>query len=139
MKTRFLLAAFAGMALASSISAQTIRTTNEAYAERRILQMAPPPPGTAISAVAAAPVAPVQASIQLEKGVRVDQQLRAYGEKSGWMLVWEGPEYVLDQSIVVQGTFEESISAFLSGANEAGARLRAVSYRGNKTVRIMEY
>ena len=98
-----------------------------------------PPAGSAIANVQVAPVAPIMASVQLEKGVRVDQQLRAYGQKTGWDLVWEGPEYVLDQSIVVQGDFEGSITTFLNGANEAGARLRAVFYRGNKTVRVMEF
>lgn len=85
------------------------------------------------------PAVVVQASFELVKGKRVDDQLRAYGKRSGWDLIWQAPEYVLDQNMTIQGDFESSVLFFLNGANEAGARLRAVFYRGNKTVRVTEF
>lgn len=78
-------------------------------------------------------------SFELVKGKRVDDQLRAYGKSSGWGLIWQAPEFVLDQNMMIPGDFESAVLFFLNGANEAGARLRAVFYRGNKTVRVTEF
>lgn len=105
------------------------------------------PPGLAITtgAVDATPpvvsvVVPVPVeAFEIEKAKRVDEQLRAYGKRSGWELVWQAPEYVLDQNMTIPGNFENAVAFLLRGANEAGTRLRAVFYRGNKTVRITEF
>jgi Toxin co-regulated pilus biosynthesis protein Q len=96
-----------------------------------------PPVGTPIPIpVIAAPV-PL---FELVKDKRVDDQLRAYAKRSGWdHFIWQAPEYVLDQNMLIPGEFEASIAFFLKGANEAGSHLRAVFYRGNKTIRITEF
>lgn len=85
-----------------------------------------------------APAAPIP-TFELVKGKRVDDQLRAFGKRSGWDLDWHAPEYVLDRNMVIQGDFEQAVLFFLKGTNEAGSRLRAVFYRGNKTVRVLEF
>jgi hypothetical protein len=121
------------LSIGMPVCAQVVQLSTKPYEDKLLLPIAPP----AKSSVAI-PM-PIMASVQLEKGVRVDKQLRAYGQQTGWDLVWEGPDYVLDQSIVLQGDFEGSITTFLKGANEASARLRAVFYRGNKTVRVTEF
>lgn len=85
-------------------------------------------------------IQPITPAFELVKGKRVEDQLRAFGKKSGWNnLIWQAPEYVLDQNMMIPGDFEPAVLFFLNGANEAGARLRAVFYRGNKTVRITEF
>lgn len=92
-----------------------------------------------VAARVAAPPAPAPASLELRKGKPVFDQLRAYGKETGWDLVWEAPVYVVDRDMVVPGDFEAAVADFLKGANEAGTRMRAVFYRGNKTVRISEF
>lgn len=84
-------------------------------------------------------IRPITPAFELVKGKRVDDQFRVFGKQSGWNLIWQAPEYVLDQNMTIPGDFESSILFFLSGANEAGTRLRAVFYRGNKTVRVTEF
>lgn len=85
------------------------------------------------------PAPPEQTSLVLHKGKPVVDELRAYGQRTGWDLVWEAPTYLAERDMVVPGTFESALEAFLKGANEAGTRFRAVFYRGNKTVRVSEY
>lgn len=85
------------------------------------------------------PAPPEQTSLVLRKGKPVVDELRAYGQRTGWDLVWEAPTYLAERDMVVPGTFESALEAFLKGANEAGTRFRAVFYRGNKTVRVSEY
>lgn len=92
-------------------------------------------PKTAVVAPAPAP-AP---SFELKKGKSVESQLLEFGKQSGWDLIWQAPEYVVDRNMMIQGNFENAVLSFLNGANEAGTRLRAVFYRGNKTVRVTEF
>ena len=85
------------------------------------------------------PPRPEEVSLVLRKGRPVVDELRAYGQRHGWDLVWEAPMYVAERDMVVPGEFETAVEAFLKGANEAGTRIRAVFYRGNRTVRVSEY
>lgn len=87
----------------------------------------------------APPAPPEKTSLVLHKGKPVVEELRAYGQRTGWDLVWEAPTYLAERDMVVPGTFESALETFLKGANEAGTRIRAVFYRGNKTVRVSEY
>jgi hypothetical protein len=102
-----------------------------------------PPSGEALPVLpftpAREPVLPEELSLVLQKGRPVVDGLRAYGQKTGWDLVWEAPTYVAERDMVVPGDFEAAVEFFLKGANEAGTRIRAVFYRGNKTVRVSEY
>lgn len=99
-----------------------------------------PQPIPVIAAPAPTPAPAPLPQFELVKGKRVDDQLRAFGKRTGWdHFLWQAPEYVLDQNILIPGDFEAAITYFLKGANEAGSHLRAVFYRGNKTVRITEF
>lgn len=151
-----LLMSFLAAAAAAS-NAQVIQMSNKPFDDKPVLPFAPPsknglasgmpiaPPPSAkslaikpdakqVEAPAAAPI-----SIELVKGKRVDDQFRAFAKQSGWDLVWQAPEYVVDRDMKINGEFENVLLSFLNGANEAGTRLRAVFYRGNKTVRITEF
>lgn len=96
------------------------------------------PPASHASAAAAATQAPTVV-LELRKGKPIHEQLRAYGKQSGWELAWEAPEYVSPRDITVTGEFEAAIKQFLEGVNEAGTRMRATFYRGNKIVRVSEF
>lgn len=85
------------------------------------------------------PPPPEEEPLVLRKGKPVLDELRAYGQRNGWDLIWEAPTYVAERDMVVPGQFEAAVEAFLKGANEAGTRIRAVFYRGNKTVRVSEF
>jgi hypothetical protein len=85
----------------------------------------------------ARPAPPME--LVLHRGRPVQDELRAYAQRSGWDLVWEAPAYVAERDTVVPGDFEAATELFLKGANEAGTRIRAVFYRGNRTVRVSEY
>lgn len=100
--------------------------------------VAKPSAGTAVVPTPVEPPPPPP-TFEMTRGKRVDDQLRAYGKTAGWDLVWEAPEYMLDRNMTVQGEFEAAVLSFISGANEAGTRLRAIFYRGNKTVRVTEF
>lgn len=92
---------------------------------------------------AGSPPAQEAAPLELRKGKPVFEQLRVYGKQTGWDLVWggagEAPLYVLDRDWSGPPDFEAAIAHFLNGVNEAGIRLRATFYRGNKTVRVSEF
>lgn len=122
--------------------AQTIQVSNEPFVDKPVLPFAAPnQPGAAnklAPVMAAVPPAPVP-TFELVRGKRVDEQLRDFGKRSGWDLIWQAPDFVLDQNMVIQGDFEPAVLFFLKGTNEAGSRLRAVFYRGNKTVRVTEF
>lgn len=82
---------------------------------------------------------PEEVALVIRKGKPVFEELRAYGMRMGWDLIWEAPVYVADRDMVVPGEFEPAVETFLKGVNEAGTRIRAVFYRGNKTVRVSEF
>lgn len=125
--------------LVVSVHAQTIRSSNEIFEDKPVMPFAPAKAITAQPSDLPFGSAQVMAStFQLEKGKKVDVQLSAFGQRTGWTLVWQAPDYILDQPMVLPGEFESAVINFLSGANEAGFRLRAIFYRGNKTVRITE-
>jgi hypothetical protein len=87
--------------------------------------------------VPAKPALPTE--LVLHRGRSVHEELRVYAQRAGWDLIWEAPAYMADRDTVVPGDFEAATELFLKGANEAGTRIRAVFYRGNRTVRVSEY
>ena len=91
---------------------------------------------TAAPVPAAAPPAPAQ--LVIRQGHSVDEELRAYAQPAGWELVWEAGPYVAERELVVAGGFEAAMESLLQGVNESGIRMRAVFYRGNRTVRVWE-
>lgn len=142
MKTKYILncALLAGATSVAFIaSAQTIQVSTEPFIDKPAMPFAAPNQPRAASALPVAPPAPEVPPMEIVKGKRVDEQLRELGKRAGWNLIWQAPEYVLDQNMTLPGGFEESVTTLLKGANEAGSRLQAVFYRGNKTVRISEF
>lgn len=119
--SKFLLGVFGGLTLAAAAAAQ-----------QAIAVSAQPFPGTTVL-----PIAPP--ALEMRKGKPVSEQLRAHGQRAEWDVVWEAPDYMLDRDMTIPGDFESAITHLLKGANEAGASVRAVFYRGNKVVRISEF
>ena len=81
----------------------------------------------------------VKAPLELKPNSPVDEQFRQFATRSGWNLMWQAPEYVLDHKTTIAGDFESALATFLKSANESGVRLRAMFFRGNKTVRVEEF
>lgn len=133
MRNKQLILASA-IVLAQASLAQ-VRTSTDAFPLKPLAEALPVLPFTP----AHAPALTGEVSLVLQKGRPVMDGLRAYGQKTGWDLVWEAPAYVAERDMVVPGDFEAAVESFLKGANEAGTRIRAVFYRGNKTVRVSEY
>jgi hypothetical protein len=129
---------FAATCTGLSAGAQTIQVSNEPFVEKPALPFASPNQQRAVVAAPIVPPAPVP-TMEIVKGKRVDEQLKEFGKRAGWTLIWQAPDYVLDQNMTLQGEFEPAVLFFLKGTNEAGSRLRAVFYRGNKTVRVTEF
>lgn len=122
------------------VQSQSIQVSPDAFIDTPALPFAP----ARAAPAAVVPIAPVVAPVvvktfELLKGRRVDEQLRSYGKEAGWEVIWQAPEYVLDQNMTLQGDFEAAVEFFLKGTNVAGSRLSAVFYRGNKTVRVAEF
>lgn len=136
--SRFIFALAFPAFLVGAAQAQSIRIATEPFVDKPLLPFAPAK-NSAPSSPPSVLLPPASIpTFQLEKGKRVDEQLLAFGRRSGWTLVWQSSDYVLDQPMVLENDFEAAIISFLKGANEAGFPLRAVFYRGNKTVRITE-
>jgi hypothetical protein len=110
-----------------------VRTSPDAYPVKPFVEALPLVPFTP------PPPRPEQLALVLRKGEPVFEELRAHGQRNGWDVVWEAPTYLVERDMVVPGEFEAALEAFLKGANEAGTRIRAVFYRGNRTVRVSEY
>lgn len=117
-----------------------LAVTQGAFAQVRTSPDAFPiwPAAQALPVVPFAPP-PEEMALVIRKGKPVFEELRAYGLRMGWDLIWEAPVYVADRDMVVPGEFEAAVETFLKGVNEAGTRIRAVFYRGNKTVRVSEF
>lgn len=84
-------------------------------------------------------VAPPAPALTLLKGKSLEAQFKAYAEKTGWTLIWNASNFVLDNDTTIQGDFETALTSFLTSANASGSRLRAAFYRGNNTVRVEEF
>lgn len=142
MKNKYILnCALLAMATSGAFvaRAQTIQVSTEPFIDKPAMPFAAPNQPRAAAALPVAPPVPEVPPMEIVKGKRVDEQLREFGSRAGWNLIWQAPEYVLDQNMTLPGGFEDSVTMLLKGANEAGTRLRAVFYRGNKTVRVMEF
>ena len=123
------------MLLAAQAVLAQVRTSPEAFPVRPAVEALPLLPFTSPPA----PLRPEDTALVLRQGRPVFEELRAYGQRHGWDLVWDAPIYVAERDMVLPGPFEAAVESFLKGANEAGTRIRAVFYRGNRTVRVSEY
>jgi hypothetical protein len=122
--------------LAGPAAFAQVRSSAEAFPVQPPVEALPLAPFTPLPLAPARPEEDVE--LVLHKGRPVHDELRAWAQRHGWDLVWEAPSYVVERDLVLFGGFEAAVEAFLKGANEAGTRMRAVFYRGNRTVRVSE-
>lgn len=102
-------------------------------------ETAPLAPSAAVPAPPASAASPAPLmQLVIRQGRSIDEELRAYARPAGWDLVWEAGPYVAERELVVAGSFEAAMESLLQGVNESGIRMRAVFYRGNRTVRVWE-
>jgi len=58
---------------------------------------------------------------------------------AGWQLVWELPvDYAIEAKTTVPGTFEEAIETVVRSMETAEIPMKAIFYRGNKVLRIVQ-
>lgn len=97
-----------------------------------------PAPAPAVPAAAPTSAVAAQEPLVIRKGREVGEQLVAHARPAGWELVWDAPAYLAERDVTLPGDFEAALEAFLRGANAAGVPIRALFYRGNRTVRVWE-
>lgn len=126
----------AGMCLALSANAQQgVKTVDAPYVP-------------AASATAAIPVKSAQAVddviganpfTSLTAGKAISTQLQQLAKEDGWQLIWEATDFNVEQKVTVSSDFVKAITTVIESANLSGSRLKATFYKGNKTVRVMEF
>lgn len=102
----------------------------------------------AASATAAIPVKNAQAVddviganpfTSLTAGKAISSQLQQLAKENGWQLIWEATDFNVEQKVTVSSDFVKAITTVIESANLSGSRLKATFYKGNKTVRVMEF
>jgi hypothetical protein len=73
----------------------------------------------------------------LTPGSGVAGQLQTMAAAAGWHLVWEAPDFSVDQPIPVGANFPKAVTALIESGNASGTHLRAKFYIGNNTVRVI--
>ena len=126
----------AGMCLALSATAQQgVKTVDAPYV--------PAASGTASipvkSAQAVDDVIGANPFTSLTAGKAISTQLQQLAKESGWQLIWEATDFNVEQKVTVSSDFVKAITSVIESANLSGARLKATFYKGNRTVRVMEF
>ena len=126
----------AGMCLALSATAQQgVKTVDAPYV--------PAASGTAAIPVKSAPavddVIGANPFTSLTAGKAISSQLQQLARENGWQLIWEATDFNVEQKVTVSSDFVKAITTVIESANLSGSRLKATFYKGNKTVRVMEF
>jgi hypothetical protein len=75
----------------------------------------------------------------LSAGKAISSQLQQLAKESGWQLIWEAADFNVEQKVTVSSDFVKAIATVIESANLSGSRLQATFYKGNRTVRVMEF
>ncbi|MFC6281226.1 TcpQ domain-containing protein [Polaromonas aquatica] len=75
----------------------------------------------------------------LMAGKQISVQLQIMANESGWQLIWEAADFNVEQKVAVSSDFVKALTTVIESANLSGSRLKATFYKGNKTVRVMEF
>lgn len=75
----------------------------------------------------------------LKAGKSMSAQLSDMATAAGWMLIWDAPDFSIEQPVNVSSDFFKAIDTIIESAVQAGTRLKATFYRGNNTLRITEF
>jgi hypothetical protein len=131
----------------SAVFAQGVRTVNEPYVPPGSKATAPKEAGGSTGSSALddvigermPPPKPEPVPFRLVKGFSVEEQLRVFAKAGGWDLAWQAPTWIVERDVQLTTDIDSSVAVLLKGANEAGTKLRAIFYRGNKTILITEF
>ena len=75
----------------------------------------------------------------LKAGKSMSTQLGDMATAAGWMLIWDAPDFSIEQPVNVSSDFFKAIDTVIESAVQTGTRLKATFYRGNNTLRITEF
>lgn len=128
-------------ALLSSLSAsaqQAVKTVDEPYIPAGQAQE---PDGAVIPVSAAKGVEEVIGAnpfSSLVPNKTISDQLQKMAADAGWQLIWEAPDFSIEQKVTVSSDFVKAVTTVIESANLKGTRLKATFYRGNNLVRVTE-
>jgi hypothetical protein len=125
---------------AGAANAEAVKTVDQPY------QPAPEAPATgSVAPAASAKDSPLDGVIadnpitKLQTNRSVASQLESLAIKSGWLLIWDAPDFQLDYVVAVNTDIVKAVQEIVDAANGVEARLRASFYRGNNVIRVTEY
>lgn len=85
-------------------------------------------------AAAKAPAPKVETWV-LTAGSTVGNELRTWGEKAGWKVIWNMPkDWAVPASTAFQGDFKSAASSVIKNLSANGAMVRAQFFDGNNTL-----
>lgn len=98
-------------------------------------------PAPAVQLAIAPVVAPAAAPTlnYLLPGRTVGNQLQPMAIASGWQLVWEAPDFTVEEKTPLSADFVAAMTSLTESANSNGIHIKATFFRGNKLVRVTEY
>lgn len=86
-----------------------------------------------------AATAPALESYSLLAGQSLEPQLRAWGAKDGWEVIWSlQKDWIVPNGVTFQGSFESAIQQVVESLAANGANIQSDIYQGNKTIVIHE-
>ncbi len=92
----------------------------------------------AVPAPSAAPesaVVPTQAV--LKAGLNLSSQLQRLAAPVGWQVIWEAPDFLVEQSVTLGGDFFQVTVAIVDSIQATGTPVKATFYKGNQILRIV--
>jgi hypothetical protein len=65
--------------------------------------------------------------------------LARWSEGAGWQLVWElSVDFPIEARAEIDGSFEDAVGTVVKSMERSNAPIKAVFYRGNKVLRIVD-
>lgn len=125
--------AVSGGSLCRPAAAQTLppRSLNEAAITSQTLAPLPSQSSASTGAVAPAP----RPEWMLFAGDQVGQQLKQWGQESGWRVIWQSrQDWVVPNDTTFHGSFTDAASQVLQVLASEGAPIHGIFYQGNQTL-----
>lgn len=96
-------------------------------------------PGLVPSKGAALPVSVVHDRVLtvLKADQTVSFQLQKLAAGAGWVVIWEAPDFLVEQSVTLSGDFFQVTAAIVDSIQATGTPVKATFYKGNQILRIV--
>ncbi len=81
--------------------------------------------------------APAPASVVLKAGLSLSSHLQRLAGPVGWQVIWEAPDFLVEQSVTLSGDFFQVTAAIVDSIQATGTPVKATFYKGNQILRIV--